>query len=105
MQVGSAYARAAVVWFQWKGGNARSSKLMGAVTRTMNRQYRALSFSILVCLALFVLLYGDGSKFILWKEAFMWYDPGNLFAYRFFNVTYLRIVEATVGLVTAFVMR
>jgi len=71
----------------------------------MDRQARALSICILVCLLLFILLYGDGSKFTLWKKAFMWYDPDDLFAYRVFNITYLRIVEATVGLVTAFVMR
>ncbi len=98
--------RVAIIWFQWKGWQLRDrGKLWTRVTSVMTSQKKALTLIILVCLLLFILLYGDGSKLCMWMHAFDWYDPDYHFYYRAFNITYLRIVEAILGICALFMVR
>ena len=98
--------RVAIIWFQWKGWQLRDrGKLWRLAVCVMTSQKKALALIVLVCLLLFVLLYGDGSKLCMWMHAFDWFDPDLHFFYRAFNVTYLRIVEAFLGICALFLVR
>jgi hypothetical protein len=98
--------RFAVIWFQWKGWEYKSRGCLWAFAiSVMTSQKKALALIILVCLALFVLLYGDGGGMLLMKSKFDWFDPDCVWRYQWFNITLVRANETILGLVALYFVR
>ena len=98
--------RFAVIWFQWKGWEYKSRGWLWAFAiSVMTSQKKALALIILVCLALFVLLYGDGGGMYIYKSAFDWYDPKNQWRLKYLSISNLRCLESFLGLVALYFVR
>ena len=98
--------RFAVIWFQWKGWEYKSRGWLWAFAiSVMTSQKKELALIILVCLALFVLLYGDGGGMYIYKSAFDWYDPKNQWRLKYLSISNLRCLESFLGLVALYFVR
>ena len=91
--------RVTIIWFHWRRRNLR---LKGAfwkyATDTITDQWKSLIIVIIVCLLLFVGIYGDGSKLPMWMDGFDWYDSKDVYYYKYFNITFIRVFEGIVGI-------
>ena len=66
-------------------------------------------YAIILILLLWILLAlvfsGDGGHMMVRKVALDWFDPTNIFWYKVFNVTYLRMVEISLFTASVWIVR